>query len=62
MVILNDESEKDCFRGEALVSIFRIDEARGRELASVYAGRQDYLGGIARGLIDSTYEPHVRTK
>ena len=60
--ILNTGSEKDYFRGDALESIFRIDETRGKQLASEHSERQDYLGRIARGLLDGSHKPYVRTK
>ena len=60
--ILNTESEKDYFRGDALESIFRIDETKGHQLASKHSARQDYLGRIARGLLDGSHKPYMRTK
>jgi hypothetical protein len=60
--ILNTESEKDYFRGDALESIFRIDETKGKQLAGNHSAQQDYLGRIARGLLDGSYKPHMRTK
>ncbi|HEY3039305.1 MAG TPA: hypothetical protein VGJ66_11240 [Pyrinomonadaceae bacterium] len=49
--ILQDATEEDYFRGDALQSIYMIDEFRGRELAKRYTDRQDYLGEIARRVI-----------
>ena len=60
--ILSDESEKDYFRGDALESIFQIDKTQGRQLADEYSTRQDFLGRIAKGLLDGSYKPNVRTK
>ncbi len=60
--ILNTESEKDFFRGDALESIFRIDETKGKQLASIHSASQDYLGRIARGLLDGSHKPYMRTK
>jgi len=60
--VLSDESEKDYFRGDALESIFQIDERQGRQRAGEYSSREDYLGRIAKGLLDGSHKPYVRTK
>lgn len=60
--ILNDESEKDYFRGDALESIFQIGEAHARQLAEKHSSREDYLGMIAKGLLGGSYKPYKRTK
>jgi hypothetical protein len=60
--ILSDESEKDYFRGDSLESIFQIDETQGRQLAEKYSSREDYLGMIAKGLLDGSHRPYERTK
>lgn len=49
--ILQDSTEEDYFRGDALQSIYMIDESRGRELAQKYNDHQDYLGEISRRVI-----------
>ena len=41
--IMNDESEIDYFRGDALQSIFRIDRALGRRYAKQHINGPDYL-------------------
>ena len=60
--ILSDESEIDYFRGDALESIFQIDQTRGGQLAVKYSSREDYLGLIAKGLLDGSHKPYERTK
>ena len=60
--ILSDESEKDYFRGDALESIWQIDQTQGRQLAEEYSSREDYLGMIAKGLLDGSHKPYERTK
>ena len=60
--ILSGESEKDYFRGDALESIFQIDETQGRQLAEKYSSRADNLGMIAKGLLDGSHRPYERTK
>lgn len=46
--ILQDPLEEDYFRGDALQSIYMIDESRGKGLAQKYEDHQNYLGEIAR--------------
>lgn len=53
--ILKDESEEDYFRGDAVVSIYKIDPARGTELAKEYAGQGDNLKDMAQAIL--TKEP-----
>lgn len=60
--ILNDSSEKDYFRGDALESIWQIDKIQGRKIAKTYSSRKDFLGMIANGLLDGSYKPYKRTK
>ncbi len=48
--IMNDESEKDYFRGDALQSIFRIDRALGRRYADQYTEGPDYLKMISAAI------------
>ncbi len=45
--IMDDESEKDYFRGDALQSIFRIDRALGSRYAEKYPNGPDYLKMIS---------------
>lgn len=54
--ILQDSTEEDYFRGDALQSIYMIDESRGRELAQKYNDHQDYLGAISRRVISGDSE------
>jgi hypothetical protein len=60
--ILSTDTEKDYFRGDALESIYRIDQTRGKQLAKEYRDKQDYLGRIATGLLDGSHKPFVRSK
>ena len=46
--ILRDEREDILYRGDALEAIAMIDSGRGRQLATEFAGRTDYLGDSAR--------------
>jgi HEAT repeat protein len=48
--ILDDESEQDYFRADALEAISSIDPLRGRQLAALHAARSDYLGVSAKAL------------
>lgn len=45
--IVRDESELVYFRGDAIESIFVLDEEMGRKLASEYQDRTDFLGAVA---------------
>jgi hypothetical protein len=54
--ILQDSAEEDYFRGDALQSIYMIDESRGKELAQNYQGGQNYLGEISRRIITGDSE------
>jgi hypothetical protein len=55
--ILLDKTEKDYFRGDALEAIFQINAAKGRELAQTYQNTDDYLGKIARYIVEE--EPWI---
>lgn len=46
--ILSDETEKDYFRGDALIALYMIDNASEGTCAEKYCGRTDYLGHIAK--------------
>ena len=59
--ILNDVSEKDYFRGDALQSIFLIDEAEGLQRAGTFSDRDDFLGLIARDLLGGQSAIYRRT-
>jgi len=48
--IMNDESEIDYFRGDALQSIFRIDRALGRRYAKQHTNGPDYLKMISAAI------------
>lgn len=50
--ILQDPTEEDYFRGDALQSIYMTDESRGKELAQEYKDSQNYLGEISRRVIN----------
>jgi hypothetical protein len=50
-VILKNEKEKDYFRGDALHSIYQINESLGRKYADEYKHRQDYLRLISEAIL-----------
>lgn len=52
--ILEDETEKDYIRGDALIAIYQIDISLGKKEAGLYIARQDYLGEIARQVTKGT--------
>lgn len=45
--LLLDTTEKDLFRGDALLAIFRIDNVRGRRLANEYQRESGFVGVVA---------------
>lgn len=49
--ILHDPAEEDYFRGDALQSVYMIDESKGRGLAQKYKDSQNYLGETSRRVI-----------
>ena len=49
--ILQDETEQDYFRGDALQSIYMIDEPLGLELAQQQAGENNFVGGMAKSIL-----------
>jgi hypothetical protein len=49
--ILNDESEIDYFRSDALRSIFQTSQSRARELAPNFVNGQEFLGEVAREIV-----------
>lgn len=59
--ILTDETEKDYFRADALESIYRIAKDEGLVLASQYQSRTNFLGLVAKGLIDGSHKPFARS-
>jgi hypothetical protein len=60
--ILQDRTEKDYFRGDALQSIYRIDESLGLNLAQKYKSEGGYVGDIANDLLgEKKYLPERRT-
>lgn len=61
-LILDDETEPDYFRADALESLFRINRAEGDLRAKEFASRQDHLGYIARGMLDGSFVPVQRTR
>lgn len=46
--ILEDETEKDYIRGDALKAIYQIDSSHGTKKAELYVTRKDNLGEMAR--------------
>jgi hypothetical protein len=49
--ILKDTTEEDYFRGDALRSIYLIDESRGQEFAQEYKDQTNYLGELSRRVV-----------
>ncbi|HEX6716316.1 MAG TPA: hypothetical protein VF088_04360 [Pyrinomonadaceae bacterium] len=49
--IIQDSSEEHYFRGDALVSIYQIDETLGRELAQKHNADDNALGAVARRVL-----------
>jgi len=60
MTILQDSAEEDYFRGDALISIYLIDEAKGKELARRYRDDQNYLGHISKQVLTDYEEIRKR--
>jgi len=54
--VLHDSTEKDYFRGDALQSIYMIDESKGRKLAEEWKDEQDYLGEISRRVLTGDHQ------
>lgn len=61
VAILEDESELDYFRADALESIFLIDKEFGLSKAKKYRKREDLLGRRAKSIVEKTYRPFVRS-
>jgi hypothetical protein len=60
--ILQDKRENDYFRGDALQSIYRIDESLGLNLAQQYKNEGGFVGKIADDLLgEKKYLPERRT-
>lgn len=59
--IVDDETEPDYFRGDALSATYQIDRERGVALAREHARREDYLGRIARDIARGTHQPPKRS-
>ncbi len=53
--IVEDESEEDYFRGDALVAVYHIDSESGTQLANKYAGQGDNLKMMTEAVL--TKEP-----
>ena len=54
--IVEDESELDYFRGDALAALYKIELRQAKELASSYVDRDDTLGRYATAVLnDATY-------
>jgi hypothetical protein len=49
--ILQDTTDEDYFRGDALQSIYQIDEPLGVSYAQRYQGESDYVGRIAKEIL-----------
>lgn len=54
--IVQDSSEADYFRGDALISIYQIDETLGRELAQKYNGEENALGNVSNRVLTGDTE------
>lgn len=50
--ILQDETEIDYFRADALESVYKIDESLGKEQARKYLDENNYVGHIAKRIIE----------
>ena len=48
--LLQDKTEIDYFRGDALQSIYRLDQKRGTVYAERYAGENEYLRMISEAI------------
>ena len=59
--ILNDDTEIDYFRADALESIYRISNGEGLRLAANYQERDDLLGYISTDLIRGSHKPFERS-
>jgi len=60
--ILKDKTEKDYFRGDALLSIYKIDKKIGQKLATKYKGSNNYLGKMCKEVFeDSSYANETRS-
>jgi hypothetical protein len=51
VTILEDQTEEEYFRADALQSIYQIDAARGKELAPRYRESGEMLGPIAQAVL-----------
>ena len=51
VTILEDQTEEEYFRADALQSIYQIDAARGKELAARYGQSGEMLGPIAQAVL-----------
>ena len=54
--IVSDEQEKDIFRGDALRSIFFIEQKKGYDIAREYQSEDDHLGWVANEIIRGDME------
>ena len=55
LAILNDETEDEVYRGDALRSIFFIDKEQGLALAQAYRTGEDFLGYRAQKILAGAY-------
>ena len=51
--ILEDESEINYFRADALLAIYQISQTRAKELAPLYVNGQELLGEVAGEIVAS---------
>lgn len=61
IVILDDESEIDYFRADALESIYQINKKEGLSKAEKYTKKVDLLGQTAKTIMDGAYTPNIRS-
>lgn len=59
--LLNDTSQSDLIRGDALRAIASIDIERGKDLAKEFVDNEGYIGGIARNILSGDFSPVVRS-
>jgi len=52
--ILNDDTEKDYFRGDALLALYRVSKEKGLDYAKKYKDRDDYLGRMCKEVFDDS--------
>jgi hypothetical protein len=59
--IVEDQSEQDSFRADALEAIWSMNPDEGHVLATTYSSRSDLLGTLAKGLLSGEAPAKCRT-